>query len=108
MTCKDVGKRISELAEERGYSAYHVWKLCGCRISLATVYNALEGKNIKLETLFFICDALEVSLQEFFEFDIGLHLTRDEEDFIEILRKLDPQQYQRLLGYASSLSEKTE
>lgn len=109
MTCKEIADRLHELAEERGYKPYEVWKRCQNKVAQQTVYNAFEGKPIRLDTFSYICKALEVSEFDFFNTgDTGKHLTKDEDEVIEIIRKLDELQYNRMLGYLRSLEDSTK
>ena len=56
----------------------------------------------------YICKALEISeLDVFKPQDTEIHLTNDEKEIIEIIRRLDELQYNRLLGYLRSLKDST-
>ncbi len=107
-TFEEIGQRLTMLAEERNYKPYDVWQHCP-ELSRATVYNAMHGEPMSVETLLCISRAIEVSMKEIFDFDDhGMHLTNEEEYFIEIIRKLDDQKFQRLIGYLHSLDETKE
>ncbi len=107
VTLKDISKRIMEIAEERGYSRYSLADKVP-EVVQSTVYNAISGeKSMKVETLLYICNALEISPKDFFDFkgEIEYHLSEDEKIVIEAMRSVDDKVRQRLVGYATSLKE---
>ncbi len=107
VTLKDISKRIMEIAEERGYSRYSLADKVP-EVVQSTVYNAISGeKSMKVETLLYICNALEISPKDFFDFtgEIEYHLSDDEKIVIEAMRSVDDKVRQRLVGYATSLKE---
>ncbi len=107
VTLKDISKRIMEIAEERGYSRYSLADKVP-EVVQSTVYNAISGeKSMKVETLLYICNALEISPKDFFDFkgEIEYHLSEDEKIVIEAMRSVDDKVRQRMVGYATSLKE---
>ena len=107
VTLKDISKRIMEIAEERGYSRYSLADKVP-EVVQSTVYNAISGeKSMKVETLLYLCNALEISPKDFFDFkgEIEYHLSEDEKIVIEAMRSVDDKVRQRLVGYATSLKE---
>ena len=107
ITMKDISQRIKDIIDERGYSPYVLADKVP-QVVQSTVYNALSGeKSMKVETLLYICDALEISPKDFFDFDgeIEYHLSNDEKIVIDAMRSGDEKQRQRLVGYATSLSD---
>jgi len=107
VTLKDISKRIMEIAEERGYSRYSLADKVP-EVVQSTVYNAISGeKSMKVETLLYICNALEISPKDFFDFkgEIEYHLSDDEKIVIEAMRSVDDKVRQRMVGYATSLKE---
>ena len=107
VTLKDISKRIMEIAEERGYSRYSLADKVR-EVVQSTVYNAISGeKSMKVETLLYICNALEISPKDFFDFkgEIEYHLSDDEKIVIETMRSVDDKVRQRLVGYVTSLKE---
>lgn len=107
VTLKDISKRIMEIAEERGYSRYSLADKVP-EVVQSTVYNAISGeKSMKVETLLYICNALEISPKDFFDFkgEIEYHLSEDEKIVIEVMRSVDDKVRQRMVGYATSLTE---
>lgn len=110
MTVEDISRRIEALANERGISKYALADKCP-QVVQSTVYNALSGKmSMKIETLIYICQALEISMRDFFDFEgeIEYHLSDDEKLVIESYRSMEEKQKQRVLGYLSSLTEMKE
>lgn len=108
MTVKDISDRINALAEERGLNPYTLAERCP-EVVQSTVYNAMSGsRSMKVETLIYICKALEIPLRDFFDFDgeIEYHLSNDEKIVIETMRSADDKDRQRLVGYATSLKER--
>ena len=107
VTLKDISRRIMEIAEERGYSKYGLSDKVP-EVVRSTVYNALSGEmSMKVETLIYICNALEISMKDFFDFDgeVQYHLTKDEKIVIETMRSVDDKARQRMVGYATSLKD---
>ena len=107
ITLKDISRRIKDLTDERGYSPYALAEKVP-QVVQSTVYNALSGeKSMKVETLLYICDALEISSKDFFDFDgeVEDHLSNDEKIVVDAMRSGDEKQRQRLVGYATSLSD---
>lgn len=108
ITLKDISRRIKDLTDERGYSPYALAEKVP-QVVQSTVYNALSGeKSMKVETLLYICKALEISPKDFFDFEgeIEYHLSNDEKIIIETMRSADDKDRQRLVGYAASLKER--
>ena len=60
VTLKDISHRILQIAEERGYSKYVLADKVP-EVVQSTVYNAISGEmSMKVETLLYICKALEI------------------------------------------------
>ena len=107
ITLKDISQRIKDIIDERGYSRY-VFADKVPEVVQSTVYNALSGEmSMKVETLLYICNALEISMRDFFDFEgeVEYHLSNDEKIVVEAMRNADEKQRQRLVGYATSLSD---
>lgn len=64
----NVGKRIKELREKRGLTVNKLANLAGISQSYLRDVE-LGNKNPTVETLSYFCDALEISLKEFFSED---------------------------------------
>lgn len=64
----DVGKRVIELREEKGWSQYKLYKIA--QIGQTTLSDIESSKKVPtVTTLAKICKALEISLSDFFAED---------------------------------------
>ncbi len=107
MTVLEGSFRINELAEAKNLSRYALAAQCP-EVVRSTVYNALSAKqSMKLETLIYICEALQVSLRDFFDFDKKPEeiYSGEERLLINDYRKLDRDQKQRTFGYMQAMLE---
>ncbi len=107
MVFEKISERICSIVEERGLSKYEFAAQCQ-GVSQSTVYNAMSGeRSMKVETLVYICDALGISVKQFFDWDgeDDFLLSIDEKTVVESMRQMDEKKRQRLMGYASSLKE---
>lgn len=92
----NVGKRIAELREKAGYTQNRLAELSGVSQShLRRV--ELEQSRITVDHLELICDALGVTLKEFF--DDG----NESDEFSMAVATLTPKQKMRLLEFIKSL-----
>ena len=62
----DIGKRITFFRTAKGYSVNKLANLSGISQSYLRDVE-LGNKNPTIETLSFVCDALEITLKEFFD-----------------------------------------
>ncbi len=92
----NVGKRITELRQEKGLSVNKLANLAGISQSYLRDIE-LGNKNPTVEYLSYICDALNVSLSFFFT------EKEDEDKLIASVRKLTPSQRKKLSEFLSSL-----
>ena len=107
ITLNDISRRIKEIADERGYTPYALAEKVP-QVVQSTVYNALSGtKSMKVETPLYICDALEISPKDFFDFngEVEYHLSDDEKVVVDIMRSGGDKVSQRMVGYATSLKD---
>ena len=58
--------KIKELMNEQNMTIYKLESLSGVYSSTITMFLARKTKTIRLENLLFICDALNISLSNFF------------------------------------------
>lgn len=108
MTSKDIGKRIDQLLEERGWSVYELIAKSG--VSEATAYNTRNGNTIpRTDILERICTGFGISLGQFFTddgtFDKSIDFTTEERDLIEVHRCLDAEDRASVKGYAMGLAK---
>ncbi len=106
MTVKDIHGRIKSLADDRNLSIYELAKRAG--MAESTIYNLFErGTMPKLETLERLCDAMDVTLSDFFAFLSGpekrVHMTGDEIALIELNRELTKRNREHLIIYAQGM-----
>lgn len=92
----DVGKRIAYFREKAGYSQNRLAELSG--VSQTHLRRVELGKaGITVAHLEMICDALGVTLKEFF--DVG----KENDEFSMVVATLTPKQKLRLLEFIKSL-----
>ena len=102
-----VSKRINDLLKERKMSRYVLSKKCP-DVSRTSIYNAADGsKRATMETISTICNGLEISLRDFFDFDndVTIHLSDKETAIIEKCRSLSNEDLKRLEGYLDALTK---
>ena len=58
--------KINELMEEKDISIYRLATLSGVYSSTIAMFLTRKTKTIRLENLYFLCDALNISLNAFF------------------------------------------
>ena len=61
-----IALKIKEMMKEKDYSIYKLESLSGVYSSTIAQFLTRKTKTIRLENLLFICDALEITLSEFF------------------------------------------
>lgn len=62
-------QRIEQLCEQKDISLYKLARVS--EISASTLYNMLkDNRDIKISTIKKICDALKISLKQFFDCDL--------------------------------------
>lgn len=66
----NVGLRIKELREKKGYTVNKLANMAGISQSYLRDIE-LGNKNPTVETLSYFCDALQISLKDFFSEDSG-------------------------------------
>lgn len=100
----DILKRILELREERHWSEYQLAEKSG--LTQSTI-SSWYRKNLvpSVPSLEKICDAFGITLSQFFmkSDENTTHLTRSQQDLIELTAKLSPEQHQALITFLKSL-----
>lgn len=61
-----IALKIKELMDKQGLTIYKLESLSGVYSSTITMFLTRRTKTIRLENLLFICDALNISLSDFF------------------------------------------
>lgn len=100
----DVGERIKEIREKREISNTELAKLCGIEQSLMSRIERNERRVdiVKLEN---ICNALNVTLAEFFENEREKVFSNDLLKLIKCTEKLTPEQLKKLTAFIEAMFE---
>jgi len=61
-----IATKIKELMEEKDITIYKLETLSGVYSSTIAMFLTRKTKTIRLENLFFLCSALNISLSDFF------------------------------------------
>ena len=96
-------KRLTELRLAKGVSARDMSLSIG---QSAGYINNIENKNNlpSMRSFFYICDYLEITPQEFFEFENKNPYRMDE--MISYLKRLTPEQLAHLTAFFKSMNKK--
>ena len=97
----EVGMRIVELRHQRGITTNKLANLCGLSQSFVRSVEIGE-KNISVENLTLICDALHVSLMDFFDCPVEGTLFTDDE-LQSQLSRLSERQKKALLEFIKTM-----
>jgi len=93
--------KINELRNKRGWSIYKLSEESG--VSQSTLSNMfVRGTNPNITTLSMICDALGISLGEFFG-ETSSHLSSDEIILLSNFRKLDDKEKNIVLSLIDTI-----
>ena len=96
----DVHTRITALREERGYTVNKLANLAG--ISQSSLREIELGmKTPRIDTLAYICDALRITLRDFFDDE---ELTKKEDELMQEINKLTMSQRCALLKFLKSMN----
>ena len=96
----DVGERLVALREARGYTTNRLANLAGVSQSFL---RDIEHRNKRptVDTLALLCDALGVSLRDFFDEDDGA--PDDTQALLARIQRLTPKQRGALLAFLNTL-----
>ena len=61
-----IALKVQELMTEKGITIYRLQDMSGVYSSTIDMFLTRKTKTIRLENLLYICDALHISLSEFF------------------------------------------
>ena len=95
----DVHARITKLREERGYSVNKLANLAGISQGFLREIE-LGQKKPGIDTLSYICDALHISLRDFF--DDG-ELTKKDDELMQEINRLTMSQRCALLKFLKAM-----
>lgn len=98
----DIGKRITGLREEKGWTTNRLANQCGLSQSFLRSVE-LGEKGISVESLSLLCDALGVSLKGFF--DVPSERDTANEVLLRQIESLTPAQRQSLSAFLSAMQE---
>lgn len=105
----DVGvvlDRINELLAERGWTLYELAN--ESKLPVSSLYNMMKRRSMpRVDTLFYICEAFNISIREFFTFEImgaTMQLTDSDRRLIEINHELPRRKREVLMAYAEALN----
>ena len=99
----DVGKQITFFRTEKGYSVNKLAALSGISQSYLREIE-LGNKNPTVEILTYLCDALGITLGEFFNTEAKSSFL--EEPLIKLIYQLTPEQRETLTAFLSSMTGK--
>ena len=95
----DIAARLVALREARGYTTNRLANLAGVSQSFLRDIER-RTKRPTVETLSLLCDALGISLRDFFDTPED----PDEEAILRRVRRLDPRQRAALLAFLDTIS----
>lgn len=98
----DISKRIAYFRTTKGYSVNKLANLSGISQSYLRDIE-LGNKNPTVETLSFVCDALGITLKEFFDEQTEKQLLTD--PLFTKIYQLTPGQREALLAFLEKMSE---
>ena len=87
---RQTAQRIDYLRAENNFTYRDLSKKSG--VSLATIHNIIQCKKIpNIYTLSCLCNALNITLSDFFDFDESVYRLRGKENIvIKIYREISP------------------
>lgn len=98
----DVGKRISFFREKKGMTVNKLANKAGISQSYLRSIE-LEEKNPTVEFLSYICEALDISLKEFFDDNLEKELKDD--PILQEFYQLTPKQREALLNFIDTMKK---
>lgn len=96
----DIGERIRQLRESQGWTTNHLANRCGISQSFLRSVE-LGEKGISVEYLTLICDALDISLKDFF--DIPCQQDDPDSNLLRKIKCLSPQQRAALSAFLDTI-----
>ena len=98
----DIGKRISFFRNTKQYSVNRLATMAG--ISQSYLRDVELGKkNPTVEVLSYVCEALDISLRDFFDDSLELHLRHD--PLLARIYQMSPKQRAALLQFLDCMDE---
>lgn len=96
----EVGKRIKQLREQKGYTLNKLANMAGVSQSYLRDVE-LENKNPTIAFLSLICQVLDISLKDFFSEELEAGLTSD--PVLQSIYKLTPEQKEALIIFLKTM-----
>lgn len=101
----NVTQRLKELMDQRGWSIYRMSKEAD--LSWSTVRNIIKrGTDPTIGTLEICCNALGITLSQFFDIENERGLTAEQQRLIEMWSMLDEKDRAAVMALLESLSRK--
>ena len=105
MDIQSMHKRIAELCKQKQWTYYRLAKECGFQQS--TLKSIIKEKNMpNLYTLDKICNALNITLSDFFKSELFEDVTTINNEYISLWIKLQSADKERVLVYMYGLLHK--
>ena len=96
----EIGKRVTDLREKKGWTTNRLANACGLSQSFLRSVE-LEEKGISVENLSLVCEALGVSLRDFFDEPHGAETPENRLE--RRVRELTPRQQGSLLAFLDAM-----
>lgn len=101
----EIGKRIIALREAKGWTTNRLANQCGLSQSFLRSVEMGE-KGISVESLSLLCDALGISLKQFFDLPSGRE--SEEEALLRQVERLSAEQRKCLAAFLDSMLQRSE
>lgn len=97
----DIGNRITYFRQQKGITTNKLANLAGISQSFLRDVE-LSKKGITVENLILVCDALQISIQDFFN-EAESNTSFSDTEVLAEIRKLTPEQQNRLISFLKTL-----
>lgn len=97
---REIAERLHAILKERGWSPYRLTQECSAARN--SIYNVVNGRSCaRIDTLAVICETLDMTLKDFFEYQPGRSLSLSMAERVDLvnIRKLDESARQRVSAY---------
>lgn len=101
MKIKDTAEIYIRITKEKGLSDAEVSRRSG--VATSTICNMKGGKIPRGDVIDEICEALDMTVAEFYRDTEEMVLSNEEVKIIINLRRLNKEQFNRLLGYMEGI-----
>jgi len=105
MRAEDVYENIVKWCAKRGRTPYSLIK--DGKVSKSTLYNMKNKKYTpQIDSIQTICDALNITLGQFFaDDDVIIEMTDRDKAVLELSRGLNDREFQRLIAYLQGIKD---